>query len=145
MTKAETKVRVSVRRKPTAQALTQLYRKAWWTAGRDEKGIRTVLKHSEVCATAWAGGTLVGFARVSTDFAYRAVLWDVIVDGGYQRQGMGTSLVRAILEDPRLSSVESFWLFTTDKQPFYRRFGFKAYPKNVMVWRRHVPARVPGL
>jgi predicted N-acetyltransferase YhbS len=137
-------VSVSIRRKPTVQALKRLYARAWWTAQRQEKGIQAVLKHSDLFATAWDGKELVGFARVSTDFAYRAVLWDVIVDAAHQRLGLGSRLVRAILDEPRLAGVESFWLFTTDKQPFYRRFGFKAYPKNVMVWRRHVPPRKPA-
>jgi N-acetylglutamate synthase-like GNAT family acetyltransferase len=103
-----------------------------------------VLSHSDLFATAYRGRTLVGFARVSTDFAYRAVLWDVIVDPAHQRGGLGSALVRSILDDKRLADVESFWLFTTDKQAFYRRFGFKGYPKNVLVWRRHVPPRSPA-
>lgn len=144
MPKTSPGVSISIRRKPTVQALKRLYARAWWTAERREEGIRSVLKHSDLIATAWVGKELVGFARVSTDFAYRAVLWDVIVDAGHQRIGVGGRLVRAILGDARLGGVESFWLFTTDKQPFYRRFGFKAYPKNVMVWRRHVPPRQAG-
>ena len=132
---------VSTRRKPALKALQGLYAKAWWTAGRIPEGIRSVLRHSDLIATAWDGPRLAGFARVSTDFAYRAVLWDVIVDPVHQRRGLGTRLVRAIIDDPRLRGVESFWLFTTDKQPFYRRVGFKGYPRNVLVWRRHVPPR----
>ncbi|HTB21405.1 MAG TPA: GNAT family N-acetyltransferase [bacterium] len=134
-------VSISLRRKPTVQVLKDFYAKAWWTARRGDKGVAAVLKHSDLLATAWKGKELVGFARVSTDFAYRAVLWDVIVDRDHQGVGLGSRLVRAILEDARLKDVESFWLFTTDKQPFYRRLGFKAYPKNVMVWRKHVPPR----
>ena len=144
MPKTSPGVSVSTRRKPTVHALKRLYAGAWWTAERREEGIRSVLKHSDLIATAWEGEDLVGFARASTDFAYRAVLWDVIVDADHRRLGLGGRLIRAILEDARLGGVESFWLFTTDKQPFYRRFGFKAYPKNVMVWRRHVPPRKEG-
>jgi ribosomal protein S18 acetylase RimI-like enzyme len=132
---------VTTRRKPTVAALKKLYAQAWWTAERGDKGIATVLKHSDVIATAWDGRRLAGFARASTDFAYRAVLWDVIVDPAYRRSGLGSRLVRAITEDPRLKGVESFWLYTTEMQTFYRSLGFKAYPKNVMVWRRYVPAR----
>lgn len=134
-------VTVQIGRKPTVRELQKLYALAWWTAGRDASGVRAVLKNSDVVATAREGKALVGFARASTDFAYRAVLWDVIVHPGRQRLGLGSRLVQAVLGDPRLAQVESFWLFTTDKQPFYRRIGFKGYPKNVMVCRRHVPAR----
>ncbi len=130
---------MSLRRRPSPAQLEALYAQAWWTADRDRAGVRAVLKHSDLIATAWQGRTLAGFARVSTDFAYRAVLWDVIVRSDLRRSGLGTRIVRAVLDDPRLAGVESFWLFTTDKQAFYRRFGFRAYPRNVMVWRRRVP------
>jgi GNAT superfamily N-acetyltransferase len=137
-------IRFSTRRKPSAAALSRLYSTAWWTKGRGPQGVKAVLRHSDLFATAWAGGRLIAFARVSTDFAYRAVLWDVIVDGSHQRRGLGGRLVRSILADKRLAGVESFWLFTTDKQPFYSSLGFKTYPRNVMLWRRHIPGRGPA-
>ena len=134
-------IRFSTRRKPTPAALSRLYATAWWTKGRRPQGVRSVLRHSDLIATAWTGSRLVAFARVSTDFAYRAVLWDVIVDSGYRSRGLGRALLRRVLDDRRLAGVESFWLFTTDKQAFYRRLGFRLHPKNVMVWRRSVPPR----
>lgn len=143
MTKKPAAVTVSTRRKPDLRALKALYADAWWTAGRGDAGIRSVLAHSDLFATAWQGRSLVAFARVSTDFAYRAVLWDVIVSRRLQRRGLGTKLVSAILKEPRLKDVESFWLFTSDKQAFYRRFGFATHPRNVMVWRRTIPAGGP--
>ena len=136
---------VSLKRKPSAAALKGLYRQAWWTAGRGDAGIAAVLKHSDVMATAWANRNLVGMARASTDFAYRAVLWDVIVHPEWRRRGLGTRLVRAVLDDPRLAGVESFWLFTSNQQAFYRRLGFRAHPRNVLVWRRSVPPGGPAL
>ena len=93
------------------------------------------MKHSDLVVTAWDGSKLVGFARVSTDFCFRAVIWDVIVHVDQHRRGIGSRLIKAVTTSPDLSQVEGFWLFTTDKQPFYKKLGFKFFPKNLMVYR----------
>jgi len=92
-----------------------------------------MLKATPLLATAWDKGTLVGFARCGTDFEYRAVIWDVIVDPAYTRRGLGRRLVGSLLGHPRLRRVESFWLSTTDKQAFYAKLGFSLNSKNIMV------------
>lgn len=95
-----------------------------------------MLRHTPLFFTAWEAGTLVGMARATTDFAFRAVLWDVIVDPAFARRGIGSQLVTRFLKHPRLKTVESFWLSTTDKQRFYAKFGFKLRPKNIMVYKK---------
>lgn len=122
--------------RPKPAALKGLYAHAWWTKKRRAPDIARMLKHSNLTLCAWQGAELVGFARVTTDFAYRAVLWDVIVHPAHHREGIGSRMVRAVLKSPKLKSVEGIWLFTTDKQPFYKKLGFKPYPQNLMVHRR---------
>lgn len=128
-------LRFSSTGKPGAVALLDLYKHAWWTRGRTAAQVRQMLKHVGLCVCAWQGKTLVGFARVSTDFTFRAVIWDVIVREGFQGKGLGRALITRVTRHPRLRSIEGFWLYTTDKQAFYRKLGFKAYPKNLMVLR----------
>jgi N-acetylglutamate synthase-like GNAT family acetyltransferase len=60
------------------------------------------------------------------------VLWDVIVDPSQAGRGLGTRVVKALLGHPRLRTVDQFWLYTSDKQGFYERLGFQAYPGNTM-------------
>jgi len=36
----------------------------------------------------------------------------------------------------RLKSVTGFWLYTTDKQAFYKKLGFSFSPRNLMILRR---------
>jgi ribosomal protein S18 acetylase RimI-like enzyme len=116
-------------------ALLDLYRHAWWTRSRSGPQVRRMLRHTDLCVCAWSGRQLAGFARVSTDFTFRAVIWDVIVREGFQGKGLGRALVTRVTRHPRLRQVEGFWLYTTDKQAFYRKLGFKPYPKNLMVLR----------
>jgi predicted N-acetyltransferase YhbS len=123
-------------RKPSPVQLKALYRQAPWAKSRPLSAIRTALKHSDLVFSAWRGAALVGFCRLSTDFAFRAVLWDVIVDEAEHGQGIGTALVKAAVTHPRLKKIQGIWLFTTDKQAFYSKLGFKAYPKNLMLLKR---------
>ena len=126
----------SNKKKPTAVQLKRLYQFAHWAQHRELPAIRLMLKHTPLFFTAWDGRELIGMARVGTDFSFRAVLWDVIVDPAHASRGIGTKLVNLALKHPKLGKVENFWLATTDKQSFYRRFGFKLSPKNIMVLRK---------
>lgn len=47
--------------------------------------------------TAWDGDQLVGIARVVTDGYLRSVVLDLMVDPAYQRQGVGSTLLRHAL------------------------------------------------
>ena len=123
-------------RRPSAAAISRLYAFAPWASHRKPKDIRVMLRHTPLFFTAWDKGVLVGMARATTDFSFRAVLWDVIVDPAFARRGIGSRLVKSFLRHPRLKKVESFWLSTTDKQRFYAKFGFKLRPKNIMAYKR---------
>lgn len=128
-------LKISTSRKVKPLQLKRLYAHAWWTKDRSLAQVRRLLKNSDLIATAWDGQDLIGFARVSTDFCFRAVIWDVIVHPQQHRRGIGSRLIKAIISDHKLAQLESFWLFTTDKQPFYKKLGFKFFPKNLMVYR----------
>ena len=102
---------------------------------------RSMLRHTDVALCAWDGERLVGFGRVLTDFVYRATIWDVIVDEGYQKQGIGTEIVQRILHHPRLKKVELFWLCTR-RPGFYEKLGFSSKEQTGMVWNRSQHARI---
>jgi N-acetylglutamate synthase-like GNAT family acetyltransferase len=121
-----------VRRSPSPEQVHRLFQTAPWARDRNLAQIKVMLKHSDLLATIWLGPELIGMARVSTDFAFRAVLWDVIVERRWLGQGLGTRLVKSLLDHPRLRPVDQFWLYTTSKQGFYERLGFKSYPRNTM-------------
>jgi ribosomal protein S18 acetylase RimI-like enzyme len=122
----------STRRRPTPEQVARLFAGVPWAKSRRLPDIRKALKHSDLVAGAWAGRTLMAFARVSTDYTFRAVLWDVIVDPAVAGQGVGTKVVSSLIKHPKLRTVDQFWLYTTDKQGFYERLGFECYPDNTM-------------
>jgi len=94
-----------------------------------------MLSHTDVLICAWDKDVLVGCGRVLTDFTYRAAIWDVIVDRTYQQRGIGTEIVRRILDHPQLENVELFWLCTR-RPEFYEKLGFSSREQTGMVWKR---------
>jgi ribosomal protein S18 acetylase RimI-like enzyme len=118
-----------------ATHLLRLFHQAPWAKNRTLEDATEMLRHSDVVLCAWDGDRLVGFGRVLTDFVYRATIWDVIVDQGYQKQGIGTELVQRILAHPRLNKVELFWLCTR-RPGFYEKLGFSSKEQTGMVWSR---------
>jgi len=111
------------------EQLHALYRAEWWTQDRQLEDVRHMLQHSDVViALAEADtGQLAGFARVLTDYVYKALIFDVIVAEPQRGQGLGRVLMEAILNHAELQSVRHFELYCLpDMMPFYQQWGFTA-------------------
>ncbi len=109
------------------EELWQLYRLEFWSRDRQLEDVRQMLKHSDVIVALCqeVDGKLLGFARILTDFVYRAVIFDVIIESSYRDRGLGRKLMEAIVNHPRLTSIEYLSLFClSDMIPFYQKFGF---------------------
>lgn len=137
----KTTVTFSEKKSLQPEQLLILFQQAPWAKGRTLADAREMLRHTDVALCAWEGDRLVGFGRVLTDFVYRATIWDVIVDGAYQKQGIGTEIVQRILQHPRLKKVELFWLCTR-RPGFYEKLGFSSKEQTGMVWNRSQQARL---
>lgn len=90
-----------------------------------------LLLNSTFVVSAWDGARLVGLSRVVSDRVYFSTLQQVGVHPDYQRQGLGTELVRRCIE--RFSTT-SFLLTTDDpsNETFYGRFGFQVAGNAMM-------------
>ena len=86
-----------------------------------ERGFR----HSLLVLAAWEDGELAGLIRAVGDGATIVFIQDILVAPERQRHGIGTALLRAVLE--RFNGVRQIEL-TTDDTPetaaFYRSLGF---------------------
>ncbi|GKS65943.1 GNAT family N-acetyltransferase [Nitrospira sp.] len=133
-------VTYSDRSPPESSQLLRLFHQAPWAKQRSLKDAKEMLQHTDLTLCAWDGERLIGFGRVLTDFIYRATIWDVIVDQAYQGQGIGTEIVKRILNHPRLSRVELVWLCTR-RPGFYERLGFTSKEQTGMVWTRTKDSR----
>ena len=98
---------------------------AFWAKGRNIDDLKILLANSTVIVTVWRGKRLVGFGRATSDRIYRAVLWDIVVEGNSQGSGLGRKVVEALLCSKEIQSVEKVYLMTTNSAEFYLQIGFR--------------------
>ncbi len=94
-----------------------------------------MLVGSQAVVSAWQASRLVGFGRATSDGVFRAALWDVVVAGEYQGQGLGRRIVEALLREPALQGVERTYLMTTKSAGFYEQLGFTAVESQRLMLR----------
>ena len=71
------------------------------------------------------GGVLAGFARVLTDYTFRAHLGDVFILPEHRGLGLGKALVAFVLDHPALRTVTRWTLTTGDAHGLHARHGFR--------------------
>ena len=94
--------------------------------GRTPEALRRAFEQSQHVAFARDGYRLVGMARLLTDGVCNAYLLDVWTASTHRRRGIGSLLVRRLLERVPGQHVG---LQTGDAQPFYRSLGFREQPE----------------
>jgi ribosomal protein S18 acetylase RimI-like enzyme len=98
---------------------------SFWADDRTPSQLRRMLNGSEAAVSAWDGDTLVGFGRATSDGVFRAVLWDVVVAGSHQGQGLGRRIVESLMERNCIRRAERLYLMTTNSSGFYEQLGFE--------------------
>ncbi|KAK9866467.1 hypothetical protein WJX84_011004 [Apatococcus fuscideae] len=80
---------------------------------------------------------LIGLARATSDHAFNATIWDVLVDPEYQGQGLGKTLVEKIVRSLLRQDITNITLFADARVvDFYQNLGFAADPEGIkgMFW-----------
>ena len=99
---------------------------SYWAQGRPFDVQRRAIEHSALVVGAYsADGEQVGFARMVTDLATWAWLCDVFVMPEHRRGGLGTTMVRTIVEHPDVVDVRWQMLATRDAHDLYAKFGYR--------------------
>ena len=104
-----------------------LYQDWWWTEDRDRDDLPGMLADSDevVAYVDSASDELVAFARVLSDYTYKALVFDVIVAESHRGTGLGKRLLADVLDHPDLADVEHVELYCVEEMvPFYERWGF---------------------
>ncbi|MBX7168456.1 MAG: GNAT family N-acetyltransferase [Pirellulales bacterium] len=135
---------VDIERLNAAQAddLWNLYQQVWWTRERTPQQIQAMLARNElVFGVAEADtGRLVAFARAISDYVFKALVLDVIVDEPLRTQGLGRRIIDRIVHDPRLAQVVHIELYCRpDLVPFYAQWGFTDDLGGLVLLRRRRP------
>jgi GNAT superfamily N-acetyltransferase len=117
-----------VERLPTAAEYEALIRAVGWAGNTNLEAAPAALRNTLYAVVAVTGDGAVGMARVVGDGATALYVQDVMVLPAYQRQGIGTALMEAVMGyfrrvAPRKSSIG---LFTgRNLAGFYGRHGFE--------------------
>ncbi|KAL9236102.1 hypothetical protein vseg_010806 [Gypsophila vaccaria] len=80
---------------------------------------------------------LIGMARATSDHAFNATIWDVLVDPSYQGQGLGKALVEKLIRALLQRDIGNITLFADSKVvDFYKNLGFEPDPEGIkgMFW-----------
>ena len=110
-----------------AEDVLRLYASVGWTAYTDAPDVlHRGFERSLLTFAAYEGETLVGLARAVGDGETIVLMQDLLVFPQYQRRGIGTALMRAMME--RFANVRQFQLLTDDTEKtlaFYRSLGLR--------------------
>ena len=101
----------------------------------DMERIGRMLAGANLIITARDGERLVGIARALTDFAYCCYLSDLAVDAEYQKQGIGSELVR-LLRERIGEEVMLLLLSVPDAMIYYPKIGFSKIENGWTILRK---------
>lgn len=113
-------------KKYNEKEILQLYSEVGWTAYTDDMAVlRSGFENSLLVMAAYEGEGLLGIIRAVGDGSTIVFVQDILVFPDKQRQGVGTALLKAVME--RYQNVRQIEL-ATDNTPktiaFYKSLGF---------------------
>jgi GNAT superfamily N-acetyltransferase len=120
------------------EQLHALYQNEWWSKGRSLEATRAGVLGSQLCVgLVTPADELAAFARVLSDFTFKALIFDVIVAPEHRQAGLGDEVMSRIVGHERLQGVKSFELYCLpEMMPFYHRHGFSEEVGAIRLMRR---------
>lgn len=108
------------------EEISRLYKAVGWTAYTENMpALREGIKNSMLVLAAYDGEELLGIIRTVGDGATIVFVQDILVFPDKQRQGIGTALLKEILNRyPNVRQVELATDNTAKTVAFYKSMGF---------------------
>ncbi|WP_443029021.1 GNAT family N-acetyltransferase [Spirulina sp. CS-785/01] len=136
----ETRIVFSTSRELDLYELEELCDAVGWSR-RPLRKVKKALQHSFLVVSMWeergAKRKLIGFARATSDHAFNATIWDVVIHPKYQSRGLGKALMKYTIKKLRSEDISNITLFADPHVvEFYRRLGFILDPEGIkgMFW-----------
>lgn len=113
------------------EVILNLYASVGWTAyTADPYTLKQGFAHSLLTLGAYGDDRLLGIIRVVGDGATIVLIQDILVLPEYQRRGIGTALLKAVLDRyPKVRQIQLATDNTEKTKAFYRSCGFREYGK----------------
>jgi ribosomal protein S18 acetylase RimI-like enzyme len=135
-----TSIYFSTTRAIDVYALEALCDAVGW-AKRPLRKVRKALECSFLVGSLWhergQQRRLIGFARATSDHAFNATIWDVVVHPEFQGKGLGKALMRQMIRELRREDISNITLFADPHVvTFYEELGFQPDPEGIkgMFW-----------
>lgn len=115
----------------------QLFQQVWWANERTLEDTVTCVQGSQVCIGILDDDDqLIGFARVISDFIYKAIIFDVIVSNRHRSSGLGQKLMQLAKNHDKLQKVTHFELYCLPElEAFYTSLGFSTEVGGIKLMR----------
>jgi len=112
--------------------IIELYRQAGWWEREDEEGlVAAIVAGSHCFLIALEGERIIGMGRAISDRASDAYIQDVTVHPSRRGAGIGSQLIRNIVERLRADGIKWIGLIAErNSSPFYLPFGFREMPSS---------------
>ena len=119
------------------RSLHTLYRNEWWTRGRTLEETKRCVEGSQLnIGIVDEHGTLQAYARILTDYTFKAMIFDLIVAQDRRGEGLAKRLLEIIKSHEKLKDVKHFELYCLPEMvPFYERYGFSREVGGVTLMR----------
>jgi len=136
----DSRIFFSTEREIDLYELEELCYSVGW-AHRPLHKVRRAIEYSYLVVSMWevrgARRRMIGFARATSDCAFNATLWDVVIHPDFQGKGLGKSLMKFIINKLRKEDISNITLFADPQVvDFYRNLGFVPDPEGIkgMFW-----------
>lgn len=115
----------------------QLYKQVWWAKERSLEDTTECIRGSQVCIGILdEHNNLIAFARILSDFIYKAIIFDVIVSDHKRGNGLGQKMMGLIKNHDKLKKVKHFELYCLpEMQSFYSSFDFSTDIAGIKLMR----------
>ncbi|WP_414543766.1 GNAT family N-acetyltransferase [Nostoc sp. CCY0012] len=142
-TRSQERIVFSTERDIDLYELEELCDAVGWSR-RPLRKVKKAIEHSFLVASMWQvrgnQRRLIGFARATSDHAFNATIWDVVVHPDFQGKGLGKALMKYVLKKLRSEEISNVTLFADPHVlDFYRSMGFMSDPEGIkgMFWYPH--------
>ena len=115
---------------PTNREFIKLFNSVGWE--RDNKRVSENRKHTVFAVSIYVDKTIIGMGRVVSDGSYFTI-YDIVVDKDYQGLGIGSIIMREIVEWYKTIEDDDTFLYlnaSKNREEFYQKFGFRVRPNE---------------